>query len=58
MAEKCGLCGKEIEETFLKKIRGSIIKINKSGKNEFYYVCSECQKEHGDKIKEKIGKNG
>jgi hypothetical protein len=37
---KCSSCGKEIETTFLSKIRGNYIK--KSGKMQV--VCSECFK--------------
>ncbi len=38
---KCGICGKQIQETFLKKLVGTVVK-DKKGKK--YYVCFECQK--------------
>jgi len=37
---KCELCKKEIEETFLKKIVGTVVK-DKKGKK--HYVCAACQ---------------
>ncbi|MBR9690676.1 hypothetical protein GOV08_03245 [Candidatus Woesearchaeota archaeon] len=45
---KCKVCGKKIEETFLKKIVGTYIK-DKKGKK--HAVCASCQKEYGDKEK-------
>ena len=48
---ECNICNKEIEETFLKKIRGTYIKVNKKSKT----VCSVCQKKFpGDKLKEQL----
>ncbi len=38
---KCGICGKKIEETFLNKQVGTIIKDEK-GKQ--HTICPECQK--------------
>jgi hypothetical protein len=52
---KCDICGEKIEELFLNKIKGTIVKINKNGKNKIYHVCSECQKKHKD-LKEKLDK--
>ena len=43
---KCEICGKKIEKTFLDKISGTYIKKKA--------VCSDCQKEYKDKLKEKI----
>ena len=43
---KCAICGNKIEELFLGKIKGTIIK----GKT----VCSECQKKHKEKIEEQL----
>lgn len=43
---KCNLCGKEIEETFLGKLKGTVVKINEGGKNKIFYACKECQKKH------------
>jgi len=37
---KCDKCGKELEETFLGKLRGTILKIK--GKQKA--ICSDCQK--------------
>jgi len=37
---KCDICKKKVEETFLKKIKGTFVKV--SGKRKV--VCSECQK--------------
>lgn len=37
---KCSICGRKIEETFLKKILGTYIKKGKKKKA----VCFECQK--------------
>ena len=51
---KCAICGKEIEETFLEKIKGTVVKIRKGEKNVNYHVCGKCQKEYKDKVKEKI----
>ena len=36
----CSICKKKIEETFLKKVIGTVIKDVKGKK---HYVCSECQ---------------
>lgn len=44
----CDLCGKEIEETFMGKLKGSVVKINEDGKNKIYNVCSDCQKKEKD----------
>jgi protein-arginine kinase activator protein McsA len=44
---KCELCKKNIEEIFLKKIVGTVIKDEKGKK---HYICAECQKkENNDK---------
>ena len=53
---KCDLCGKEIGETFLGKIKGSVVKIREKDRNRLFYICHECQKKHKGKIKEEIGK--
>jgi len=45
---KCGICGKKIEEIFLKKVIGTYIK-DKKGKK--HVVCANCQKELGGKEK-------
>ena len=51
---KCNICGNEIEEAFLEKIKGTIVKVRKGDKNVGYYVCDKCQKEYKDKLKGKI----
>ncbi|MDP7116252.1 MAG: hypothetical protein QF632_06445 [Candidatus Woesearchaeota archaeon] len=38
---KCEICKKKIEETFLKKILGTVIKDDKGKK---HFVCNNCQK--------------
>ena len=45
---KCDICGKEIEETFLGKLKGTVVKINEGGKNRAYHACPVCQKKHKD----------
>ena len=37
---KCEVCSKKIDEHFLKKIIGTVVK-DKKGKK--HYVCAECQ---------------
>ena len=44
----CDLCGKKIEEAFLGKLKGTVVKINFNGKNKLYNICPECQKKHKD----------
>ncbi len=56
MAEKCILCDEEIKTTFLDKTQGTIVKIKKENKNEFYYVCQDCQKKHKDNLKKEVEK--
>jgi ribosome-binding protein aMBF1 (putative translation factor) len=48
---KCSICGKKIEQTFLNKIVGTMMKVE--GKK--YQICSGCQKKF--KTKEEILKN-
>lgn len=38
---KCAICGKQIAETFLKKIIGSYVK---DEKGKLHSICSECQR--------------
>jgi len=54
MANKCEICGEKIEETFLGKPKGSVIKVKKNNKNELRYVCDSCQKKYGNKIKDEL----
>lgn len=49
---KCNECNKELKETFLGKLDGTIIRKKVGEKVEFEYLCSGCQKEKAalDKI--------
>ena len=47
---KCTICGNKLQELFLEKIKGTIIK--KPGKSKQYTVCFECQKKF--KTKEEL----
>lgn len=49
MAMNCEICKKKIEETFLKKMIGAVVKDSKGKKHN---ICSECQKKF--KSKEEI----
>ena len=53
---KCDLCSAELEENFLEKAKGTQVKINKDGKNKIYYICPNCQRQFGNKLKEELGK--
>lgn len=49
---KCEICGKKIEETFLKKIIGTYVRDNKGKKKA---VCPECQRSVKiDEMREKL----
>lgn len=50
---KCAICGKELQNTFLGKMRGNIVK--SAGKTN--YVCNECFKENQNNIKQKVNKS-
>lgn len=56
MTEKCSICKKDIEETFLGKLKGTIAKVKKGSKNEIFYVCDECQKKLGSNLKKELEK--
>ena len=44
MVKKCILCNERIEEEY-GKLKGALVKAkNENNKNQFIYVCSECQK--------------
>jgi len=52
---KCVVCGKNIEEDSLGKIKGTLIKIKKNDKNELITVCCECQKKEDiSELKKKL----
>lgn len=38
---KCAICKEKIEETFLKKLLGTVVK---DAKGKKHWVCSACQK--------------
>jgi len=45
MANKCSICNEKIEEEY-RKLKGTILKVKDEGnKNQFIYVCSDCQKQ-------------
>ncbi len=43
---KCEICKKKIEETFLKKIIGTVVK---DAKGKMHNICCGCQKALGSK---------
>lgn len=43
---KCDMCGNKIQEIFLKKIVGTVIK---DSKNKYKYICKDCQKKYKTK---------
>ena len=47
---KCTICKNQIQELFLEKLKGTIVK--KPGSSKFHEVCSECQKKF--KTKEEL----
>ena len=51
---KCSICKNQIQELFLEKIKGTIVK--KEGSKKQYEICFECQKKYKSKeeILEKI----
>jgi len=54
MKQTCNLCKKEIKTTFLDKLEGTITKTGEGETSKIHYICSSCQKEHKDSIKEKL----
>ena len=49
---KCELCNEEIKKTFLDKLDGTIVKTREGETSKKHYICSNCQKEHKDNLKE------
>ena len=48
---KCELCKEKIETTFLEKLKGTYVKVNK----KLYTICNNCQKKFSmNEIKEKL----
>ncbi|MCR4284809.1 MAG: hypothetical protein NUV97_02055 [archaeon] len=56
MAEKCALCKENIGTTFLEKLEGTLVRVGEGENSRKFYVCSGCQKEHKENLKEKISK--
>ncbi|MBU2576757.1 MAG: hypothetical protein KKF50_03470 [Nanoarchaeota archaeon] len=54
MKERCELCKEEIKTTFLDKLDGTVIKTGGGETSKKHFVCSACQKEYRDKLKEKL----
>ena len=54
--EKCILCSEKIMPGFIDKPLGTVVKIKKDSKTEFFNVCPDCQKKFRDKLKEEIEK--
>ncbi|MBS3066654.1 hypothetical protein J4205_02415 [Candidatus Pacearchaeota archaeon] len=52
MPEICILCKTEIKELLPGKFNGTMVKINKNTSTGRGYVCRDCQKEYGNKLKE------
>jgi uncharacterized protein with PIN domain len=50
---KCSICSEKVQELFLEKIKGTIVK--KEGFRKQYTICSVCQKKY--KSKEEILSN-
>lgn len=50
---KCNICGKKLEETFLRKPVGTIVKDAKGKKKT---VCAKCQKELSNNKEEMLAK--
>jgi len=54
MKQKCDLCNEEIQTTFLDKLKGTTIKTGEGETSKTHYICSSCQKEHKENLKEKL----
>jgi hypothetical protein len=54
MKDKCALCESEIKRTFLEKPLGTIVKLGSGEESKKVFVCPACQKEHGEKLVEKL----
>ena len=54
MVRKCVLCKEEIGVTFLDKLGGTIVKVGEGESSRKFYACSVCQKECGEKLRERI----
>ena len=39
---KCSICGNAIQELFLEKLKGTILR--KAGSKKQYHICFECQR--------------
>ncbi|MBI2628705.1 hypothetical protein HYW74_01320 [Candidatus Pacearchaeota archaeon] len=56
MAEKCELCNEKIEETFLGKLNGTTVRVEKNTRTGFVYVCNNCQRQHGNELIKNVNK--
>ncbi|MBT6689829.1 hypothetical protein HN903_00715 [archaeon] len=54
MKKKCALCNQEIKTIFLDKLQGTIIRTGEGETSKTHHICSSCQKEHGNNLKEKL----
>jgi|GEM_PF-1053916 len=54
--QTCELCKEEIKSTFLDKLDGTIVKTGEGETSKRHLICSTCQKEHKEKLREKISK--
>ena len=54
MSKKCELCDGEIKTTFLDKLDGTMVKTGDGESSKKHFVCSVCQKEHKNVLKEKL----
>jgi hypothetical protein len=44
MPKKCCICNEKIEEEY-NKLKGTMLKVKENNKNNFIYVCNNCQKQ-------------
>lgn len=56
MIQKCVLCNEEIGTTFLDKLDGTVVKLGEGESSKKFHICSACQKEHGDGLRDKVSK--
>jgi uncharacterized protein with PIN domain len=56
MSQKCALCKEELKNSFMEKVEGTVIKTGTGETSKKYWVCTACQKENKDQLKEKVAK--
>lgn len=54
MMAKCEICKDEVGVTFLNKLDGTLIRINKNNVLKKYYICSSCQKKYKEELKKQL----